>query len=126
MQGCLEHSNSEVLAYFISFLPKRFDLNLALKFDPTQQKIHLRTFTLILKARRPDLILTRLELDGNYCINKKQDQISSEFLLKRVRHLYLRNVQIQVLEEPFCVLGNESYLTELRIGSGTSCVVTES
>ena len=35
VQGCLEHSNSEVLAYFISFLPKRFDQNLAIKFDPT-------------------------------------------------------------------------------------------
>jgi len=34
-------------------------------------------------------------------------------------------VQIQVVEKPFQVLNDESYLVELIIGSGTSCVQTE-
>ena len=85
----------------------------------------MKSLSLILWTRRPNIILKRLEIDGTYLSNKKLDMVSSEFLLKRVKSLYLRNANIQVYDKEFCFINEQHYLTEFRIGAGTTIISSE-
>ena len=51
---CQEHSYDEVLAFFLTSLPSRFEGKISIRLGQAKSKVNLKTFWLTIRARRPD------------------------------------------------------------------------
>jgi len=54
---CQEHSYDEVLAFFLTSLPRRFDKKISMRLGQAKSKVNLKTFWLTMRARCPDFAL---------------------------------------------------------------------
>lgn len=89
---CHEHGYDEVLAFFLTSLPRRFDKMISVRFVNTKTKIILKIFWLTIRARRPEFSFRKFIINGNKVTNKKLDEISSASLMKRVSDLEIQDI----------------------------------
>ena len=96
--SCQEHKLSQQVAFFISMLPERFDdkkLDLISVLDKrSTRRLDLENLFLLLRIKRPNLVLKEAHIDGQSLLSAKLGQFSSEFLFKRVRELWICNAEI--------------------------------